>query len=85
MSISLMVAAGAGLLSVLSQCVLPLAPGCTLLAAGADHELERLVPHDFNGLLRFPADGVTPGAFRAEPPATVTLEAELEDGTLLRP
>lgn len=57
-------------------------------AAGVPDKLLKYAPHDFYGLLRFPEDGVTIGACRAEPiPVNWNkslLEAELGDGTMKR-
>ena len=65
-----------------------LAPDSPLRAGGVSNRLTRLVTHDFNGLLRFPADGAPRGAFRAEPPSaaagTTKLELELTSSQLER-
>jgi len=63
-----------------------LKPGSALSRAGMENDLLRHVRHDFNGLPRFPGDGITPGAFRTEPPAgkATRIEVEFEDGIIRR-
>lgn len=60
--------------------------GSSLARAGARHALAGHVRRDFHGLLRFPEDGVAPGAFRAEPAPgdRARLEVEFEDGAIRR-
>ncbi len=64
-----------------------LKPSSPLAGAGTENEYTGYVRHDFYGLLRFPEDGRSAGAFRADPqiaPGNACLEMELSEGSMVR-
>lgn len=64
-----------------------LRPDSPLIKLGVENEYTKLVRHDFYGLLRFPDDGRTVGALRAEPPikdGATLVEVEHRDGSMQR-